>query len=292
MELFEYVCKQPGGKLHEPEARRIVAGILEALRHVHENGVLHRDVKVDNVFWDPMSGKVTLLDFGLATFFDDTTVLGEPPDQFPSTKMRSATLHFFPFFSHSKSDEPWGCVNYASPQLLKLAIYGLPYRANKGHAGLWAVGVLTQAILTGYFPFIAEHPPELLKEIESGRRRKPKGISDLAANFLDMMLEPGNAGKITPRSMLQHPWVAPFRPALPQKTELGYMPHLKSAAKDEDVERATEMTEQWAARIVPQYLEKVKKEMIVSKEKPKKNEGSPKHGFLETLRSKFKGLGV
>lgn len=78
IELFEYVRRQPLGKVREDEARRIVAGILEALRHVHESGVLHRDVKVDNVFYEPTTGLITLLDYGLATFYDSATVLDEP----------------------------------------------------------------------------------------------------------------------------------------------------------------------------------------------------------------------
>jgi len=34
--------------------------------------------QVDNVFWETLTGRVTLLDFGLATFFQDGTLLNEP----------------------------------------------------------------------------------------------------------------------------------------------------------------------------------------------------------------------
>jgi serine/threonine protein kinase len=39
-ELFTYVNSKPESRLDETEARKIVAGTLEALRHVHANGVL------------------------------------------------------------------------------------------------------------------------------------------------------------------------------------------------------------------------------------------------------------
>lgn len=134
--------------------------------------------------------------------------------------------------------------------------------SNKGFAGTWAVGVLAQAITTGYFPFTSEDPVDLLKEIESGRRREAKGISDLGKDFFGMMLDPSREGRITARIALAHPWVAPFAkvPSLPRPPK--ELPKLLSAAKDEDMERAMEGTEVWVRKLVPVHLDKVARELL------------------------------
>jgi serine/threonine protein kinase len=52
----------------ERDAIEFVPQIAEALQHAHEAGVVHRDVKPENVLIDAR-GRVRLVDFGLATLF-------------------------------------------------------------------------------------------------------------------------------------------------------------------------------------------------------------------------------
>ena len=54
------------GRLAEDEVRKIVGGIADALDHAHRQGVIHRDVKPDNVLLDDESGRAMLTDFGVA----------------------------------------------------------------------------------------------------------------------------------------------------------------------------------------------------------------------------------
>src|SRR5688572_12474160 len=60
------------GKLPEDEVRRILAEVADALDHAHRLGVVHRDVKPDNVLVEDASGRAMLTDFGIAKTMNRT----------------------------------------------------------------------------------------------------------------------------------------------------------------------------------------------------------------------------
>lgn len=72
MNLNDYIQKK--GRLNEKEALRILSDIGKALMYMHENRMLHLDVKPKNVMIGN-SGKAILIDFGLAKQY---TIDGEP----------------------------------------------------------------------------------------------------------------------------------------------------------------------------------------------------------------------
>ncbi|MDQ3335930.1 MAG: serine/threonine protein kinase [Myxococcota bacterium] len=56
------------GRVEWPEALEILRGVLSGLKHAHEKGVVHRDIKPDNIFLAQKDGEiiVKILDFGIA----------------------------------------------------------------------------------------------------------------------------------------------------------------------------------------------------------------------------------
>ncbi len=62
---LEDYLKQAGGKIAFPRVLEIMMPVMDALREVHEVGVMHRDISPDNVFIDS-KGRVVLIDFGAA----------------------------------------------------------------------------------------------------------------------------------------------------------------------------------------------------------------------------------
>lgn len=70
-------------------AARVMKEIGEALQYAHEHGVIHRDIKPDNILWSERHNVMKLVDFGLARLF------GETPDvQMTRTGMVVGTPHY------------------------------------------------------------------------------------------------------------------------------------------------------------------------------------------------------
>lgn len=63
------------GKLPEDEARRILAEVADALDHAHREGIVHRDVKPDNVLLEDATGRALLTDFGIARSVQESGTL-------------------------------------------------------------------------------------------------------------------------------------------------------------------------------------------------------------------------
>ena len=110
------------GRIPEEEARRIIGEIAQALDHAHRLGIVHRDVKPDNVLLDDETGRALLTDFGIAR----ATGTGET-----LTHIGSAV----------------GTPHYMSPE--QIAGHG----AVDGRSDIYSLGVMAYAMLAGRLPF-------------------------------------------------------------------------------------------------------------------------------------------
>lgn len=118
--LKEYINKQ--GTLRWKDAVYLTIQVLRALQHAHDKGIVHRDVKPQNIMLLP-DGTIKVTDFGIARF----------------ARSEHKTM----------TDKAIGSVHYISPEQAR-------GEQTDEKADIYSVGVMLYEMLTGRLPFEAE----------------------------------------------------------------------------------------------------------------------------------------
>ncbi len=125
-----------------PAALRIARDIASGLARAHERGVVHRDLKPDNVMISH-DGEVKVLDFGLARW-EETSAVRADDDAVDTALTLPGDL--------------MGTPGYMAPE----QAFGRPLDAR---ADVFALGVVTYEMLTGVKPFQGESPVDIIVSI-------------------------------------------------------------------------------------------------------------------------------
>ena len=173
-DLFEYLADK--GKLAGPTARYIFAQLLTAVQGIHSQGILHRDLKLENILITEITTAgptVVICDFGLATIV-------------PSWDVKF---------------EAWvGSPEYASPELINK----VPYSAE---VDVWALGVILYAMTVGKHPFSDDDVANIYHRIRVQPVYLPAIISDNLGDLITRMLDKNNASRIKLNEITNHPFL-------------------------------------------------------------------------------------
>lgn len=157
--------------LPEQEAARLFQQLVRALQHCHRRGIVHRDIKLENVLLDGR-GNIRLVDFGLAGYF-----------------MADKRLR-----CHC------GSPSYAAPEIVGRQEYlATP-------VDVWSLGVVLFAMISGYLPFQAKEKKVLSEKILAGIHRPPTWMSYEAADVIRRMLDVDAAKRIALDDVCKHPF--------------------------------------------------------------------------------------
>ncbi|MBI2932049.1 MAG: protein kinase [Planctomycetes bacterium] len=139
-------------RLALPERLRVIEDVARAVHAAHEHGVVHRDLKPDNILMEP-SGRVVLTDFGLAHLADARSRL-------------------------TRSGAAVGTPLYMAPEQIR----GEPA---DGRADVYSLGVMLYEAFAGRPPFMAHTIIELYKRV---LHEEPPRLPGAAPDFVTVCL--------------------------------------------------------------------------------------------------------
>ncbi|XP_017484495.1 PREDICTED: serine/threonine-protein kinase SIK2-like [Rhagoletis zephyria] len=170
-EIFDHLAEN--GPMKEQEAARVFTQLVSAVQYCHSMGVVHRDLKAENVLLDK-DMNIKLADFGFSNRYEEgnplTTWCGSPP--------------------------------YAAPEVFQ----GLEYDGPK--ADIWSLGVVLYALVCGALPFNGDTLLELKGRVVTGKFRIPYFMSRDCEHLLRNMLVVEPDRRYTLKQIIKHRWLS------------------------------------------------------------------------------------
>ena len=160
MDLFDVLRKL--GLLKECDARFYIACIFVILEHLHERGIIYRDLKPENMVVD-INGYPKLIDFGTAKFVNGRTytIVGTP--------------------------------HYMAPEIVTSHGYSLA-------ADYWTVGIMLYEFMIGYVPFGEEEndPYAIYEQVQERKLIFPKWLDNKnrIKEFINQLLSKNPANRL------------------------------------------------------------------------------------------------
>lgn len=189
--LFEYLKKKrttkPDPHSWLAECNRLFLQLVEALKHCHSLGIVHRDIKPGNLMIDS-KGDLKLIDFGLCAFVE------------PGQKL----VDFV------------GTPPYWPPELVMGWEHGWAYEGQS--MDVWSLGVTFFVMLTSKMPFYdSKGEKDMAWKIVNGAYKLPKCFHlSKISHLLKGMLTVDPAERFTLDQVLQHSWMAQMQKAVRQ----------------------------------------------------------------------------
>jgi len=165
-DLFDFISES--GPLNENLARQLFKQVLDTVVMCHSRGVLHRDIKDENILIDLNTHQLKLIDFGSGTYLHDGVY-----SDFEGTRV------------------------YSPPEWIKYR----SYRADG--LTVWSLGILLYDMLCGDVPYETDQ-----QIIDAQLVWFPQlKLSQEAKHLVSLCLNPDPEHRISLDQLLNHPWV-------------------------------------------------------------------------------------
>lgn len=164
----------------EPQIGAVCRETLKGLAHLHASGVIHRDIKSDNILLS-LEGDIKLTDFGYCA-------------QITETQKRRNTLVGTPY--------------WMAPEVITRKDYD-------SRIDVWSLGIMVIEMIEGEPPYLKEQPVKALYMIISNGTpdiREPEHITDMLKSFLDRCLRVNVDERATAKELLADPIVISAAP--------------------------------------------------------------------------------
>ena len=170
----------------------IAHGILCALAYLHDNGIIHRDLKSDNIMLEETvdgSWKPVLIDFSLAKMVNGSLYSAAGGGTSPFSNEETEMTH----------TSEVGTVTYTAPEVVNSKPYGLS-------SDLWSIGVILLEMLQNH-TLEATKNKEGFKHIEELKEKLP---DQPFANLVRGLLTVDPEQRLTARQALESPLFSKF----------------------------------------------------------------------------------
>ncbi|XP_044032440.1 serine/threonine-protein kinase 17A [Siniperca chuatsi] len=174
----------------EDDVKRLMRQILEGVSFLHQNNVVHLDLKPQNILLTSSSplGDIKIVDFGLSRMIS----------------------------SHQELREIMGTPEYVAPEILN-------YEPISTATDMWSIGVLAYVMLTGISPFLGEDKQETFLNISqlsvSYTEEELQQLDQAALSFIQTLLRRQPRDRASAEQCLRHPWLQSSEPKETQTVE-------------------------------------------------------------------------
>eukprot|EP01117_Protostelium_nocturnum_P008211 TRINITY_DN292_c0_g3_i1.p1 TRINITY_DN292_c0_g3~~TRINITY_DN292_c0_g3_i1.p1 ORF type:complete len:332 (-),score=94.76 TRINITY_DN292_c0_g3_i1:38-1033(-) len=172
-DLLDYVMNQKEGKLDELKSAKLFSQIVSSVQYLHDKGIAHRDLKLENIMVDPEGNVAKLIDFGLSKRVDGgqllTTFCGSP--------------------------------TYAAPEIL----YKEPYHGNK--VDVWSLGVILYSMLAGNIPWEGKNDIERIANVKKGAWLPDPALNQEVMDLLGRCFEMDPEVRANAFEIANHQWL-------------------------------------------------------------------------------------
>ncbi|GAB1310013.1 Serine/threonine-protein kinase KIN4 [Madurella fahalii] len=213
-ELFDYILNHR--YLKDNSARRLFAQLVSGVGYLHKKGIVHRDLKLENLLLD-RNRNIIITDFGFANTFDPHEELSEEEELNLTDRefVKRMGLDKIKPNGSRKGDlmqTSCGSPCYAAPELV---VSDSLYTGRK--VDVWSCGVILYAMLAGYLPFDDDPAnPEgdninlLYKYIVNTPLTFPEYVTPHARDLLRRILVPNPRKRADLFEVARHSWLSEY----------------------------------------------------------------------------------